>query len=141
MNIKAQQAVYRNSLFRHLDGIVTAPTAYNLYKGGVTAFLLEKKEVSLENIVQQFSANEGYLNVGLRMLCSQGWLDQQIDVEKDIVSYAINDQSAIAFALFPLYKDVVELQQLSENYHFRRFEVAPFWHSKVSIVNTRISTV
>ena len=61
---------YRNSLFRHLDGIVTAPSAYELHSKGVTDYLLEKKKVALIEITKKFKANEGYLNVALHTLCS-----------------------------------------------------------------------
>ncbi len=47
---------YRNSLFRHLDGIVTAPSAYELYCKGVTDYLLEKKKVALKDITKKFKA-------------------------------------------------------------------------------------
>jgi hypothetical protein len=36
------KAELREKIFRHLDGIVTAPTAYTLHRHGVLAFLLEK---------------------------------------------------------------------------------------------------
>lgn len=126
MTTKEQQAVYRESLFRHLDGIVTAPTAYRLHKKGVTAYLLKHKKVSLTTLVSHFNANEGYLNVALHILCSQGWLIQKIDAIKDEISYETNAKSAIAFSLFETYKDVVYLQELSEDYRFKRFEVTPF---------------
>lgn len=123
---KAIQASYRALLFRHLDGIVMAPTAYALYKEGVTAHILKAKTVTITPLATDFKANEGYLNVALRMLASQGWLTQQIDTENGAINYRTNEHTAIAFALFPLYEDISKLQKLSEDYHFRKFEVAPF---------------
>ncbi len=115
----------RSDLFRHLDGIVTAPTAYALHQKGILDFLLKEKEVSLKNICETFSANEGYMNVALRVLASQNWLEHNILSEDDI-QISINENSATAFTLIPLYKEVVELLQLSEKYHRRKFELEPF---------------
>ncbi|AWH74678.1 polyketide synthase [Dokdonia sp. Dokd-P16] len=123
---KTLQTTYRERLFRHLDGIVTAPSAFSLYKNGVTDFILQEKEVNLTALSNTFTVNEGYLNVALRVLASQGWIEQTVNNEDNEVVYKVNELSPIAFALFPLYEDVTALQQLSENYHFRKFEAAPF---------------
>ncbi|HMG14597.1 MAG TPA: class I SAM-dependent methyltransferase [Saprospiraceae bacterium] len=123
---KQEKAVLREEIFRHLDGIATAATAYTLYEKGVLAYLLEKQQAGLSELTTEFKANEGYLNVALRLLCSQGWLQQHIDNKTDIISYAINENSKPAFELVPLYKDVVHLMKFSENYHPRKFELEPF---------------
>ncbi len=116
----------RGVLFRHLDGIVTVPTAYSLHKKGVLDFILQKQKVSLRELTANFNANEGYLNVALRVLASQGWLEQEIDNYKDEVTFATNDKSETAFSLLPLYKDIFYLMQFSEHFHPRKFEVEPF---------------
>ena len=121
-----QKKFLRGRLFRHLDGIVIAPSAYNLKKNGITQFLLENKKATLKDLATTFKANEGYLNVALRGLCSQGWLSQHVDNKNDIISYEINTRSEIAFHYFDLYKDVVELLEMSEHYHPRKFEIEPF---------------
>ena len=51
-------------------------------KKGVLAFILKNKTIELSKLVTQFKANEGYFNVALRVLCSQGWLEQDIDNKK-----------------------------------------------------------
>lgn len=116
----------RGILFRHLDGITTAPVAYAFHKKGVLDYILRHKKVTLSELTEQFHANEGYLNVGLRVLASQGWLVQHIDHYKDIVSFETNDKSATAFSLVPLYEDVFRLMQFTEHFHPRKFEVEPF---------------
>lgn len=116
----------RGILFRHLDGIVTVPAAYSLYKKGVLNDILQQKKVSLKKLTVKFDANEGYLNVALRVLASQGWLVQQIDNQSDEITFAVTDKSQTAFSLIPLYKDVFYLQQFSEHFHSRKFEVEPF---------------
>jgi SAM-dependent methyltransferase len=123
---KETQRILRSTLFRHLDGIVTAPTAFCLHQHGMLHFLLERKKCSFQEIAQQFQANEGYLNVALRVLCSQGWLMQHVDNEKNYIEFSITEHSALAFQYIPLYKDVVALIKLSGNFHPRRFEVEPF---------------
>ncbi|GAB4340655.1 MAG: hypothetical protein OHK0038_20170 [Flammeovirgaceae bacterium] len=117
---------FLSTIFRHLDGIVVAPTAYELQKKGVLKYLLEKKEVSLSELTKVFKANEGYLNVALRVLASQGWLKQHINNQTDTIAYSLTDKSETAFALVHLYEDVVNLMKLSEKYHPRRFEAEPF---------------
>ena len=116
----------RAVLFKHLDGIVTAPVAYALFSKGVTSYLLEKKSVTLEELTKVFHANEGYLNVALRILSSQSWLHQDLNNKNDIITYTINETSDIAFSLFHHYKGAFELLKLSEHFHPRKFEQEPF---------------
>lgn len=120
------KSLLRDSLFRHLDGIVTAPSAYALLKHGVTDYILQKEVVSLAELTDHFNANDGYLNVALRICCSQGWLDQEIDNEKNTTNYRINNLSAFAFNNFYLYEEATSLLKLSEKYHNRTFELKPF---------------
>lgn len=117
---------WREEIFRHLDGLVTAPTAYALHERGVLAFLLEHGEAELGQLARQFGANEGYLNVGLRVLASQGWLAKDDDHARDQVRYRTTPRSKEAFGLAPLYADATALLKLTERHHPRKFEVAPF---------------
>ncbi|WP_412984580.1 class I SAM-dependent methyltransferase [Pontimicrobium sp. IMCC45349] len=120
---KKDKTELRETIFRHLDGIATATTTYSLQKEGVLDFLLEKQSVSLNDITSKFNANEGYLNVALRILCSQGWLNQQVDNKNDIITYSINDKSEEAFKLAHLYKDAVNL--LSYSVKFPEERIGP----------------
>ncbi|MGB0930101.1 MAG: class I SAM-dependent methyltransferase [Chitinophagales bacterium] len=122
---KATKGILRADLFQHLDGIVTAPTAYTLYDNGVLTYLLEKKEISLQELTEKFNANEGYLNIALRILASQGWLDYSIE-EENSIRLKTNHKSEQAFELIPLYKDVVELIAYSGKFHRRKFAKEPF---------------
>ena len=123
---KAEKSALRNDLFRHLDGLVTAPVALLLLQKGVLKHLQEQGKASLGALTDHFQANKGYLNVALRVLSSQGWLDHEVDNTQNEVWYAVNEQSAIAFDLIPLYEDVVNLIHISEKYHRRKFEREPF---------------
>jgi len=87
--------------------------------------LLHKK-VDITTLAEKFNANEGYLNVALRGLCSQGWLNQHVDNQKNSITFEINDTSEIAFNHFFLYEEAVDLLNLSVNYHPRKFMMAPF---------------
>ncbi|GGH43707.1 polyketide synthase [Mangrovimonas yunxiaonensis] len=109
MLTKPDKAKLRATIFMHLDGIVTATTAFSLYKHGVLQQLLEKQNITLNELTQTFNANEGYLNVALRILCSQGWLTQHINNATNTVSYEINAHSHEAFELVKHYEDAVKL--------------------------------
>src|SRR3954469_3927 len=99
------KAILRSTIFRHLDGLVIAPIAFSLKKKGVLDFILEKKKTNLAVISAGFNSNEGYLNVALRALASQGFLDYEVDNATDEISVSVNEKSAIAFPLFDLYAD------------------------------------
>lgn len=114
----------RSELFRHLDGIVTIPTAYLLHTSGILEYILKNQSTTLDSLVEKFNANDGYLNVALRVLASQGWLEYS--VKSDVITVSINDRSKIAFGLIPHYADAAELINVSGHFHPRKFEDEPF---------------
>jgi len=120
MLTKSDKTKLRGKIFRHLDGIATSTTAYALHKKGVLKHLLEHKKVELNTLTQQFNANEGYLNVALRVLCSQGWLHQHVDTNKNKITFEINDNSEMAFSLCHLYEDAVNLLKYSVTFPKQR---------------------
>ena len=85
-------------------------------KKGVLDYLLQEKKVELSVLTEKFSANEGYLNVALRILCSQGWLTQYLDNIKNTISYEVNEKSETAFKLAHLYTDALDLLSYSVNF-------------------------
>jgi hypothetical protein len=115
----------RSTIFRHLDGLATAPVAVALNQKGILAYLLENKKATLNELTERFKANEGYLNVGLRVLASQGFLAYDVD-GSDQISVRLTDKSEAAFSHVYLYEDVVELLKFSQDFHPRLFEEAPF---------------
>lgn len=117
---------YREDLFRHLDGIAMAPVAYALKEKGVLDALLKEKNLSLTTITETFKANEGYLNVALRMLASQGWLEYDLNTASNEITVSINDDSEIAFSMAGMYKDVADFMKISEEFHPRNFELEQF---------------
>ena len=121
---KATKGKLRSELFRHLDGIVTIPTAYTLHKSGILDFIDQKKTITLAEIRDRFEANEGYLNVALRVLASQGWLDYNFTENE--ITISSNARTPIAFSLIPYYADACELINISGHFHPRKFEEEPF---------------
>ncbi len=126
MLTKKDKEQLRGNIFRHLDGIATATTAYALHKKGVLDFVSKKESVTLVEITKQFHANEGYLNVALRILCSQGWLVQDLDNDKDHITYKTNSNSHKAFSLAHLYEDAVNLLQYSVRFPEERIGADAF---------------
>ena len=121
---KVDKSKLREDIFRHLDGLVMAPVAYTLFEKGVTDALLESQKVSPADLAIRFGSNEGYLNVALRLLTAQGWIDRK--VEENDIFYLPNDKSVTAFSYFRHYGDVVRLLKFGEDFHPRKFEVEPF---------------
>ena len=113
MLTKKDKEQYRSIIFRHLDGIATATTAFALHKKEVLNYLVKNKKVSLQELSNNFGANDGYLNVALRILCSQGWLIQNIDNKNDSITFETNALSKTAFELVPLYEDAIKLLSYS----------------------------
>ncbi|MEO9485615.1 MAG: class I SAM-dependent methyltransferase [Ekhidna sp.] len=124
--IKQRNAAYRSELFRHLDGIAIAPVAYALYAKGVFEILLAKKSTLLTELAESIQANPGYLNVALRLLAAQGWIDYHVDNSERKVTVSVNSVSEIAFANAIHYKAVVDLMKFSADFHPRKFEKEPF---------------
>ena len=79
MLTKSSKSKLRGTIFRHLDGLATASSCYTLHKKGLLTYLLKHKNLELKTLAKKFKANAGYLNVALRVLCSQGWLDHKLD--------------------------------------------------------------
>jgi predicted transcriptional regulator len=107
------KAQLRSTIFKHLDGLATAPVAVALQKKQVLKYISQKKQVTLNELTTHFSANEGYLNVGLRVLASQGFLNYHSNNATQEIIISTNEKSEIAFSHFYLYEDVVDLLHFS----------------------------
>lgn len=117
---KTEKEELRATIFKHLDGLATATSAFALHKKGVLDYILEQKRFSLKDISTHFEANEGYLNVALRVLCSQGWLVQHKGNTSENLTFETNANSAKAFELVPLYEDAVDLLKYAVNFQEER---------------------
>ena len=119
--------VFLNNQIIPADEATISPLDLSILRGyGVTDYLLQNKKVGLKELRSKFKANEGYLNIALRGLCSQGWLIQHVDNLTNTISFKTNEESEIAFKYFYLFEDVTDLLQMSEDYHPRKFEIEPF---------------
>lgn len=116
----------RSQLFKHLDGLVTAPLAYSLHKKGILEKLLQEKELYLNKIAQEINANDGYLNTAFRVLASQGFINYELIEKSENVRISLNSKSAIAFQYFKYYEDIVIWSELSGNYPEGSFDEVPY---------------
>ena len=98
----------RESIFRHLDGIVTAPVISALSKKNILDFINENQTLELSEINEKFDSNEGYLNVALRVLASQGFLDYHLNNENDVAKISTNSKTEEAFSYQNIYCDLSE---------------------------------
>ena len=78
---KEQQRALRARLFFHLDGLALCGVVPVLDMSGVLEEALQTGG-DVDEMALVFGANPGYLNVGLRMLCSQGILDAHLGEDK-----------------------------------------------------------
>lgn len=99
--------ILRSSIFRHLDGIVTAPVAVSLNKKGIIDHILEKETINLSDLTEQFKANEGYLNVALHTLGSQGFITYNTDNNKNTVSVTANSNTLLLKKFSFLYDKII----------------------------------
>ena len=96
----------RSLIFRHLDGLVTAPVLSALAKKGALHYIVERKTIQLEELTNEFQANEGYLNVALRVLASQNMLEYSVNNAENSVEIQTNKYSDRAFTNIDIYHDL-----------------------------------
>lgn len=104
----------RALIFRHLDGIVTAPVLSTLASKGILHYIIEKKKITLRELSNQFQTNEGYLNVALRVLASQNMLTYTINEGEDEISIEVNKYSETVFSNLDIYNDLFDFLKLDE---------------------------
>ncbi len=103
----------RSLIFRHLDGLVTAPVLSALASKGVLHYIVEHKSMMIEELTKEFQSNEGYLNVALRVLASQNMLEYSVNNESNTVEIQTNKYSDRAFTNIDIYQDLATF--LAEN--------------------------
>ena len=96
----------RSLIFRHLDGLVTAPVLSALASKGVLHYIVEHKSMMIEELTKEFQSNEGYLNVALRVLASQNMLEYSVNNESNTVEIQTNKYSDRAFTNIDIYQDL-----------------------------------
>lgn len=126
MLTKKEQAQLRSRLFKHLDGIVTAPVATALHSNRITATILANERINIDELATQHNANAGYLNVAVRVIASQGWLNYEVEPTKNQVWVSKNERSEEAFSRFNHFDEVTQLMKISGQHHPRKFSVEAF---------------
>jgi hypothetical protein len=106
-------AQLRGVLFRYLDGFPVAPTVVSLQRHSVLEMFAASQTLELGEIVRRCGGNEGYLQVALRLLCSQGWLVQTVDASSDTVRYTTTRHTSTAFEYAGAYADIVAFLPLA----------------------------
>ncbi|UYW01622.1 class I SAM-dependent methyltransferase [Flavobacterium agricola] len=96
----------RESIFRHLDGIVVTPVVKSLQQHDVLKYILEKKETNLNELTNHFKANDGYLNVALRVLAAQGFLNYEVNNKTDEVLVVANQATSFLYEHAQIYTDL-----------------------------------
>ena len=96
---KETKKFLRSILFRHLDGIALCGPISALNKNGVTRFILSNPSFSIQDILNNFGCNSGYLNITLRLLASQGWLTYNIIEDGLNIQYTLTPKGKECLAL------------------------------------------
>ena len=102
-----EKAAVRAVVFRHLAGLVIAPTVSALSeRGAIDVLAGQPGSVSFAEIVDRTHANPGYLRVALRLLASCGWLTEQGAANESRL-YTLTDEGRVALSFAPaLYTQV-----------------------------------
>lgn len=111
----------RQQIFRHLDGLVTAPIFHLLHGRGILQAFHKGHFLELGELAKQFQANEGYLNVALRVLASQGLL--RYELQKEAVRLASTPKLKAFFEYENLYGDLRRFLETINGMNAHRLEV------------------
>jgi len=100
---KDKKKYLRSLLFRHLDGISICGPISALNRSGITKYIQNHPIFTLKELLSQFKSNVGYLNVTLRLLTSQGWLNQNIIKDGVNIHYKLTEKGQKCFQLSHYY--------------------------------------
>jgi len=85
---------YRKKMFLHLDGITIIPTIIALKKLNILSYIENKKQISIDDINDEFNVSKGYLNIAMRCLYSINILSiDKKDKFLDKKNYLINHKN------------------------------------------------
>ena len=99
----------RKRIFLHLDGWAVIPTIFVLHKIGALKVLLDKREMEFNKLNSMLKTNSGYLNIALRILSSQGYLEREIDNDIDRIYLKITNLGEQAFQKVHYYETFFNL--------------------------------
>jgi len=105
---KDEKAGVRATIFRHLSGIVLAPTVKALSDRKVFDLFETGEWLEFQQIMDRTRANRGYLRVALRLLTACGWMRQRIESDGGSISYALSEEGRTALRVAPpLYGEAI----------------------------------
>lgn len=116
----------RSSIFRHLDGIVITPIIVSFSKKNIFNYLKNKSTSTLSELCSEFQANDGYMNVALRNLASQGFLNYKIDNTTDEISITPTSKLEQLLPYIGMYEKAFEFLKASLSEEFQNFELGNF---------------
>lgn len=108
---KQERVKIRKRIFLHLDGWALIPSIYALHKLNILSYLLKKNKWNLNDLNKITKTNEGYLNVALRILASQGYLLRKVDNINDKVNLELTTIGIQAIELVTHYKTFYNIIQ------------------------------
>ena len=108
---KEKRIEIRKRIFLHLDGWALIPSIFALHKLNILSHFLEENKWSLTNLSRITKTNEGYLNVALRILASQGYLERKTNNDRDEIYLKLTNTGAQALELVKHYKIFYSLIQ------------------------------
>ena len=109
----------RGELFRHLDGISITSTIATLHTHDVIQFILDHKSFMIEDIFRKFPSNHGYMNVALRLLSAQGWLERKLDKRDKNIEYSLTKSGEIILRFSHVYADLFEKMRDLAAYRYK----------------------
>ena len=77
MLTKSDKTLLRKQLFMHLDGVALSSTYIEFEKSQYFKYMLSNNNFTIQDILEVKNGNEGYINIGLRLLTSQGLLKKK----------------------------------------------------------------
>jgi len=130
---KEEKRELRSRLFRHLEGFPIVSVCESLRDEKITGELLSENQESLLQFSKEHLANEGYLNIALRLLCSQGWLKQTILSDGSDRLYRISPIGKIALQNIHLYDKAFQYMKIAKD--FNRGLSTGFTDEELEILN------
>lgn len=116
----------RSSIFRHLDGVVTAPVVAALHEKEIISHIAAHPTTTLGDLAKNTPHNEGYMNVAVRTLASQGFIDYHLNHETDTVRLQPNANTPFLLKYAPLYHKVIPYLKESTQPVFQELEPGSF---------------
>jgi len=112
MKASEKKKLFLSNLFLHLDGIALIPTVLELERKKIISNFKNSK---LSDLKKEHNTNKAYLNVALRLLCSQGILFQKISKNHEVY-YQKSTKSETLNQMISTYHLVSDLYLNKINY-------------------------